>query len=154
MSVTVMSRSEAIRYCHKPHENPAVMISISDPYMVYNSSPFCSWENKVMAILPLCFADADGPGRAVAGAGEDAHVCYVGETDLMSDDDAARIKRFVSSYSGVDIIVHCDAGISRSSGVAAAILKYLIGDDSGIFDNPKYFPNMLCYRRTLNALME
>ena len=51
MSVTVMSRKDAISYCHKPHENPAVMISVSDPYMVYLPMPFCSKQNKLKCIL-------------------------------------------------------------------------------------------------------
>lgn len=154
MNVHVMSRAEAIAYCHKPHAAPAVMISISDPYMVYSSKPFCSRENRLRTILPLCFSDADRPGNAVAGSGAEAHICNVTETDLMTDKDAIKIKHFVERHSDKTIIVHCDAGISRSSGVAAAILKYLIGDDSQIFDNPKYYPNMLCYRKTLNALMD
>lgn len=154
MSVTVMSRSKAISYCHKPHGNPAVMISISDPYMSYTSMPFRSRENNIKDILRLCFADADTPGMAVAGTGEDAHQYMASWSDLMSDEDGAEIKEFVEQYRDIDIIVHCDAGISRSSGVAAAILKYLTGDDSAIFDDPRYSPNMLCYRKTLSALME
>ena len=52
------------------------------------------------------------------------------------------------------MIVHCDAGISRSSGVAAAILKAKTGDDSQIFNNPKYRPNMRCYRIVLDEFMQ
>ena len=71
----------------------------------------------------------------------------------MSDKDAERIVEFLTRHPNVDVIVHCDAGISRSSGVAAAILKYLTGDDSSIFDNARLHPNMWCYRKTLNALI-
>lgn len=149
-----MSRRDAIAYCHKPHEKPAVMISVSDPYMAYVSKPFCSQANRLRNILPLWFADADTPGMTVAGAEESAFQYMAGNSDLMSDEDGAKIKEFVERHKDVDIIVHCDAGISRSSGIAAAILKYLTGDDSAIFDDPKYYPNMLCYRKTLNALME
>lgn len=70
--------------------------------------------------------------------------------------DAERIAWFVKQYwNKVDqIVVHCDGGVSRSAGVAAAILKYFTNDDSEIFDNPNYYPNMMVYRRVLNALME
>ena len=62
------------------------------------------------------------------------------------------IPQFISD--GSYVIVHCDAGISRSSGVAAAILKAKTGDDSQIFNSPKYRPNMRCYRIILDELMQ
>ena len=43
--------------------------------------------------------------------------------------------------------------ISRSSGVGAAILKHYTGDDSSVFENPRFHPNMWCYRKTLSALV-
>ena len=52
------------------------------------------------------------------------------------------------------IIVHCDAGVSRSAGVCAALMLWLNGDDSPIFDDPFYKPNMRCYRTILNAICE
>lgn len=56
--------------------------------------------------------------------------------------------------NGKHFIVQCDAGVSRSAGVAAALMKYFNGDDSPIFDNSQYCPNMRCYRMVLEALME
>ena len=50
--------------------------------------------------------------------------------------------------------MHCEAGQSRSAGVAAAIMKYLYNNDTDIFNNRYYKPNMLCYRKVLNAFME
>ena len=38
-----------------------------------------------------------------------------------------------------------------NAGVAAAIMKALFGDDWEVFDNPKYVPNMTCYRTVLDA---
>ena len=147
MRIKVMSRSEAVLYCYYPHTNSAYMISISDPSMQYSDKPFCSADNKIIGILSLCFADADQPGSDVYGNG-------VGMTDLMSEEDAERIAALIKTAPDVTIIVHCDAGISRSAGVAAAIYKYCTGDDSIIFDNPRFQPNMWCYRKTLNALMK
>ena len=63
----VLSRREAIRYCEQRHREESVIISISDPNMVYDAEPFCSPENRVTAILPLCFSDADGPGKMFTG---------------------------------------------------------------------------------------
>lgn len=52
------------------------------------------------------------------------------------------------------MLVHCEAGISRSAGVAAAaaISKYLDQDDLTIFNSHSYYPNFLCYYYVLEAL--
>lgn len=150
MTVTVMSRAEAVRYCHKKHENESIIISISTPNMYYGSSPVSVPGNGVISVLRLVFADADRPN------GRDVYGTPVSESDLMTDQDALQIARFLNildKYPDADVIVHCDAGISRSSGVAAAILKYKTGNDFQIFKNNRYHPNMWCYRKTLEALM-
>lgn len=146
MSVIVMSRDAAMRYCNEYHNKPAIMISISDPYITYPCDPFCSKRNNLVAILPLFFTDADKPGK-------DVYDREVTENDLISEADAQQIKRLLNLHPDIDVIVHCDAGISRSSGVAAAILKASTGDDSQIFNSPKYRPNMRCYRMVLDELI-
>ena len=145
MNISVMSRSEAIRYCHQPHMAKTVMISISDPNLEYPSRPFISEKNGIVSLLRLCFSDADRPG-------EDVYGINVKESELMTETDALKIKRVLDVHANTNVIVHCDAGISRSSGVAAGIMKALTGDDAQIFSNPKYRPNMRCYRMTLQAL--
>lgn len=45
------------------------------------------------------------------------------------------------------MVLHCDAGMSRSPGVAAALSKVLVGDDSQFFK--RYRPNMRVYRTLL-----
>jgi len=72
---------------------------------------------------------------------------------LFTDEQAREIVLFVKQYMDniKALIVHCDAGISRSSGVAAAILKATTGSDEQIFNDPKFIPNMFVYRKVLNA---
>lgn len=74
----------------------------------------------------------------------------------IQKEDAEKIAAFVmaNKHNGRHFIVQCDAGVSRSAGVAAALMKYFNGDDSPIFDSPQYCPNMRCYRMVLDALME
>lgn len=73
----------------------------------------------------------------------------------ITEQQARKIARFVMRYkdSRVEqIVVHCDAGISRSAGVAAAIAKYLNGNDDDFFIRSPYHPNMTCYSKVLFAL--
>lgn len=134
--IIVMPRTGAVRYCHKQHDTESIMISISTPLSPYDNAPFTSPTNKIKGILRLYFTDTDG--------GEDS----------MTPDDAKAICEFVTRHANIpNIIVHCDAGQSRSAGVAAALLKCFTGDDSQIFNNPYYKPNRHCYRLVLNELM-
>ena len=89
-------------------------------------------------------------------------ICTVKFNDVEEGRDAITpiqaniIAKFIKKWwDKVDqIVVHCDGGVSRSAGCAAAILKYFTNDDSQIFDDKNFYPNMLVYRRVLNALME
>ena len=71
----------------------------------------------------------------------------------MTPQNAYDILDFVEKWldEDVDIIVHCGAGVSRSAGVAAALSLLVNGDDSNIFDDGRYSPNMHCYRSVLKA---
>src|SRR5690606_31489235 len=72
----------------------------------------------------------------------------------MSKEDAARIVAFYRNNIDVhSVIVQCEAGISRSAGVAAALIKSVNGDDS-VFFKPPYVPNRYVYRMVLNAFLE
>ena len=77
-----------------------------------------------------------------------------GPEDLMQIQDARRIRALLERHPDCDLIVHCDAGISRSAGVAAAVTEAEGGDPAGIFDSPYYEPNHHCYRLVLEVLKE
>lgn len=134
MKVVVMSRREAVRYSFSPHSEESAVVSIGSIDENYDTSVYASPYNGICAVLPLRFDDEEG--------GEN---CMVVE-------EAVQIETFVERHKDKMIIVHCDAGVSRSAGIAAALLKHYNGDDSEIFDNPRYVPNMLCYRTMLNVL--
>ena len=132
MVIKVMSRANATEFFSHLHKERFAVISISD----------IDCENPVFVKEPLHrlklhFADVE-----------------IEQPDCITDEQANEISRFVFSVrDDVDmIIVHCMAGISRSAGVAAAIMKFLNNDDWDIFGNPKYCPNRTCYRKVLNAL--
>ena len=75
--------------------------------------------------------------------------------EVCTAEDAQKIAKFVVQYKDVQcIICQCEAGISRSSGCAAAIMKFLTGSDKSIFDRSQFSPNKLIYRLVLQALTE
>lgn len=144
--IGVLSRFQASEYCQIKHKTDSVIISISTPDVDYKHLIIApDEENRVVAILELSFMDSDKPGD------NDVYGNPTTIDDLMSDDDAQRVVAFVEKYKDKRILVHCDAGISRSSAVAAAILKHYTGDDSMIFDSRWYNPNRWVYRKVLEA---
>ena len=144
-NIMILSRPEAVYYCEGEHSRPSIMISISDPFHAYTDTPFVTRENNIRALLPLFFCDAEEPGPDVYG-----HMARA--EDLMQPEDAAQIRDLLARYRDYDVIVHCDAGMSRSAGVAAAIVEASGGDASEIFDSPYYDPNLHCYQLLLRVL--
>ena len=71
----------------------------------------------------------------------------------MSKNDAARIVEAFAQYNDrvSQIIVHCDAGYSRSPAVAAALTKALGESDDQYFGHG-YCPNMHVYNNVLKEL--
>ena len=142
MEIVVMNKHSAEEYSLERHEESSVIISISS----CKNTPAYIIPNKVANIkevLFLEFNDTDSTKFLDGG--------------ILSK-DAKQICDFVNKYKddvSLDkIIVHCEAGQSRSAGVAAAIMKYLNNDDTPIFNNHRYTPNMSCYRAVLNKFME
>lgn len=122
----------------QPHDESHVIISItSGPTDVarFRIGKGCR------GILRLSFPDLEIASPEIA------------EEQLFSADHAREIWTFVSEHqpSIERIIVHCDAGKSRSPAVAAALAKRLNGDDAEFFGG-RYTPNMRVYRLLLGAL--
>lgn len=77
----------------------------------------------------------------------------VGGLIPMSEDDANQIVDAFLKYKNAvsQIIVHCDAGYSRSPAVATALCIAFGMSDTEFF-GPGYYPNMHVYRSMLRAL--
>jgi predicted protein tyrosine phosphatase len=143
MRIEVMNRFQAEnRSKIERHENK-VIISIFTP----TDTPANIDENNptVLDVLYLSFVDCD-----------DSDKQSYSKNWLFNYWQAYQIYEFVMIYKDIvdSIWIHCDGGVSRSAGVAAAILKALTGDDSQIFDNKNYYPNMLVYTITLDVFIE
>lgn len=75
----------------------------------------------------------------------------------ITQSEAINIARFVNVHKDKVnlIVVHCEAGISRSSATAAAIAFFLDKPTSmDIFKDCRYRPNMLVYRKVMQAFLE
>ena len=134
----ILSRIACERYCTQKHSKSSLIISIASTYDNVKPNIWCDDKNNVKYILSLAFDDVEYE--------DDKEHCIMWE-------QGKQIADFVNEhYKEVDrIIVHCDGGISRSAGVAAAIMRVKEGDDSCIFDNKAKHPNMTCYLRTLKG---
>lgn len=135
MKIHVLSRKEmgAQLFQETIPENAAI-ISISTPDVSYVPLPFHKCKNAVL--LELQFDDVDSDENGL---------------QPMSWEQAENVAEFVLRNKHRGIWVHCDAGQSRSAGVAAAIAKCLFGDDT-LFFQGGYTPNMKCYSQVLCAL--
>lgn len=140
MEFVILNKSKAQRLSYTDYSSDKVIISIRTPGD--EKAKFDSNNKTIKDILYLEFYDISYNSQEI----------FKGYAP-MTDEDAVKIKDFVLKWKDkVDTIwVHCDAGISRSAGVAAGILEAFGEDTSFIFDSKMYFPNLLCYRKTLNT---
>ena len=135
--IRVMSRKEASDFSFTDFQEKTIIISIAT--LEESANTFNRCNPNLLDILFLRFDDVEAD-----------------EPNHMTKEDAERIIKFINdSLDKADqIIVQCGAGISRSAGVAAALMLILNGDDSPVFDNPKFCPNRCCYRTLLNTFFE
>jgi predicted protein tyrosine phosphatase len=76
----------------------------------------------------------------------------IGGYSHFTSSQAASIRAFIESNHSTDTIVcQCEAGISRSAGVAAALTKYYGMDETIIFTGGRWMPNILVYQKLLQA---
>lgn len=128
LNITVCNRDKA-----ESHEFlfPHLLISISAP----NDKPKLPKNKNRINTLSLEFHDLNEPYK---------------DYKIFSKKDAYSIFEFLKQNKSIkDIIIHCDAGISRSPAIAAALAKIFNNDDSKYFK--EYLPNMLVYKIMLGV---
>lgn len=132
MKLVVHSRPAVERAL--PPEEPHAVISITTTADDVAQLPDAT---SRLGVLRLSFPDAD---VAVADVTADR---------LFGAEHADRIWDFLDAHRDAItcLVLHCDAGMSRSPGVAAAIARVLHGDDTFFFR--RYHPNMRVYRTLL-----
>ena len=138
MKFQVLNRKNAKAFSFQNHDYKTAIISITDVDkigVIFSDNP----NNGIRAILRLKFDDVEKN--------------FARNENCITREDGEAIVNFVNKNKNkVDkFIVHCEAGVSRSAGVCAAIMKAINGDDWDIFNNPRFCPNMTCYRTVLDA---
>lgn len=156
MIISILNREEAeglSAHIILPH----AIISIGEPkpWRENYPGPAKFADNDLrMGVLYLEFYDIDM--LSITNAGYKHDIQKSGGKGLFTDDQAIQVVDFINEMKGkIEVLVcHCEGGISRSSGMAAAINLTINGSDREIFNNVKYLPNMFVYRKVLNAFME
>lgn len=124
---------------------PTLIISISSmDTKVPNILERHKKENKnIISVIYAQFDDID--------SGTEVH----GEIPMMKSDAKHIVDGIEHNINRIQqIIVHCDAGYSRSPAVAAAIAKAFGIDDEEYFSGGRYCPNRHVYRTMLNEFTE
>ncbi len=95
-------------------------------------------EDQREGLLQLAFADTADPERP----------------DSFTSSLAAELLDFVDKmWDRVEVLlVHCEAGLSRSPGVAAALSRIYYGDDGPWFEYD--FPNSLIYQLLIDGYQQ
>ena len=140
MRFQVYSRLLAELYSSKNHNEKSIIISIKTPADKSNPAIIKNEQNNIIDILSLEFDDVED---------------YYQGLSPINNEQAKQIVDFVELYKDIVdlIIVHCDAGVSRSAGICAALAKWLTNNDKHYFDGISYVPNMCCYKKVLNEAM-
>jgi predicted protein tyrosine phosphatase len=130
-------------------KTPHVIISITDPDS--DLPNFAPNENR-LGLLSLRFYDLEDISDEMPLKDAVEYVTMFGD-GLFKDDQAAEIVDFVERIKDKvkGILVHCEAGVSRSAAVAAVIELVLNGSNERVFQDRRYSPNRYVYRKLLNA---
>jgi len=144
MNFSVLSRKNI--KCFKT-DLKHIIISASDPY---DEPPIIPNQENCLGTLRLKFHDWGETEKERIKKMESSPTAQ--KQVFFSEEDARKIVDFVANnIKNTDLIVcQCDAGISRSSAMAAALSKYITGSDEYFYKH--YLPNSLVYRLLLNEL--
>jgi hypothetical protein len=156
MIISIFSKEKAeglSAYIILPH----AIISIGEPKPWredYTGPAKFADNEKRLGVLRLEFYDIDM--LSITNAGYKHDIQESGGKGLFTDEQAVQVVNFVDEMKGkIEVLVcHCEGGVSRSSGMGAAISLMVNGSDEKIFNNIEYIPNMFVYRKVLDAWQE
>ena len=108
---------------------------------------------EITGEMPFITFDFDNFGKRLKLCFDD--VTDSSNANAMHKEQADKIIEFVSSLDKniQAVYVSCEAGISRSAAIAAALYRFYGVSDNVIWDNPQYHPNFRCYRLVMDAIV-
>lgn len=152
MIIKVFPRYKAIEQANVDYANDKIIISISTPG---DKFPIFPENNSILDILYLSFYDIENKKEIPSATDDQVFNEHIAEEITMFLDYWINETDSLTTNDNFEIWVHCDAGVSRSAGIGAALSKYFNNNDDEFFANDgKYFPNNLCYRLMLSELYE
>ena len=139
MEFAVLSRNEIKNFrTSKKH----IVISVMDPKDSIGPAKLFRNEKRLGKLL-LQFHDLNNRHREIIKKSESFKA---GDFIFFDQEMAKEIVGFVRKFwsRGIELIVcQCDAGISRSAGIAAVLAKCINGNDKYFFKH--FIPNTLVY---------
>ena len=146
VTIQILSKDLMATYCET---NPHLVISIREPGSEKVVLPDYPLSRK--GTLFLEFQDWDierkHPADGAPIKGSDGKV--KGHVVIFKEEHAKMILSFINNYPDVKaIIINCPGGVSRSSGVGAALSRIYCQNDNIFFQ--RFIPNMGVYRTLLN----
>lgn len=133
----VMNESDADEYIKQPHNLGTSFVSITKANG-YNIDFSKSYDHIDYITLKFddCTTDIEGT--------------------CITREQATDIVKFILKFKDVtqEFCFNCSAGVSRSVAVCAAAMRMLCNDDSPIFKDSYFCPNMTVYREILNAWID
>lgn len=131
--IDIMSKQQCTVFSTKDLKEDCIIISIND-----TGCNTVIFDNKnILDVLKITFDDLEKEPKNKENKYKlfDIHI-------------AEEIKNFIGKFKNKmgHIVIHCTAGISRSSGVAAVLSRYLNGTDNHVFGCGEYHPNKLVYK--------
>jgi len=131
MRFKVLSEWMARQYeCDEPH----VFVSIRGPDG--EPAPLPDNPNR-LALLRLSFHDLEGTAS-------DLRHAAINDPVLFSPEQASQVVDLVQAHPEAQcLVVNCEAGVSRSAAIAAAVARVKNEDDEEFF--ARYFPNRRVY---------
>ena len=143
MEIRVLSKQQAIIRSCTDFDKKKIIISIRDPHN--DKAEFNQGNSSIKDVLYLSFYDISEETKSIFGGYES-----------MSPIDAILIRDFILKWQNEidEIWVQCEMGMSRSAGIAAALMEYYNIDSGYILNRSKYYPNLLCYKLTKNFFRE
>ena len=142
-----MNRDSIMSYQHEEYH---ILISIHDPF---DRPPLIASNSARRALLTVPFHDINQEQMHIV---TQLNEVAKKKKQLLpiTEEQAKKIVEFVKEH--IDyvsaIVCQCDAGISRSAGLAAALAKQLNGDDALYFKN--YLPNTRVYNLILKEFQK